>query len=79
MIFLYFARGRPNHKRVYSKAYRNISNIFFADKKEERYGSGLIDRFAYDCDCLTWTTDGVYAGSIFIRRGKFSMTTHCGV
>jgi restriction endonuclease S subunit len=27
---------------------------------------------------LTWTTDGVYAGTIFLRNGKFSMTTHCG-
>jgi restriction endonuclease S subunit len=27
---------------------------------------------------LTWTTDGIYAGTVFIRNGKFSMTTHCG-
>ncbi len=37
-----------------------------------------INSYDYDCDCLTWTTDGVYAGTVFIRSGKFSMTTHCG-
>ncbi len=39
---------------------------------------GKIDTFDYDCECLTWTTDGVYAGTVFYRHGKFSMTTHCG-
>jgi len=37
-----------------------------------------INTFDYDCDCLTWTTDGTYVGTVFIRRGRFSMTTHCG-
>ncbi len=39
---------------------------------------GKIDTFDYDCECLTWTTDGVYAGTVFYRNGKFNMTTHCG-
>lgn len=39
---------------------------------------GKIDTFDYDCECLTWTTDGIYAGTLFHRNGKFSMTTHCG-
>lgn len=37
-----------------------------------------IDTYDYDDKCLTWTTDGVYAGTLFIRNEKFSMTTHCG-
>lgn len=39
---------------------------------------GLIDTFDYNCNALTWTTDGIYAGTLFLRNGKFSMTTHCG-
>lgn len=42
---------------------------------------GVMGRIAtYDLDtvCITWTTDGVHAGTVFLRNGKFSMTTHCG-
>jgi restriction endonuclease S subunit len=39
---------------------------------------GYIDAFDFDCNALTWTTDGIYSGAVFIRSGKFSMTTHCG-
>ncbi len=39
---------------------------------------GCINSFDYDNECLTWTTDGIYAGTVFYRNGKFSMTTHCG-
>ena len=28
---------------------------------------------------LTWTTDGAYAGTIFHRKGKFSITNVCGL
>ncbi|MGC1176565.1 MAG: restriction endonuclease subunit S [Candidatus Saccharimonadales bacterium] len=40
---------------------------------------GTIDTYDYDEECFTWTTDGVYAGTVFYRNGKFSVTTHCGV
>lgn len=39
---------------------------------------GYINTYDYDTECLTWTTDGIYAGTVFYRNGKFSMTTHCG-
>ncbi len=39
---------------------------------------GEINTFDFDCKCLTWTTDGIHAGTVFLRDGKFSMTTHCG-
>jgi restriction endonuclease S subunit len=40
---------------------------------------GSINIFDYDCEAITWTTDGIHAGTVFLRNGKFSMTTHCGV
>ncbi len=38
---------------------------------------GSINTYDYDCEAITWTTDG-YAGVVFLRNGRFSMTTHCG-
>ncbi|KLL02790.1 MAG: hypothetical protein MRERV_69c001 [Mycoplasmataceae bacterium RV_VA103A] len=44
----------------------------------DNYGIiGKINYYDYDCECITWATDG-YAGIVFLRKGKFSMTTHCG-
>lgn len=40
---------------------------------------GSIDTFDYDEECFTWTTDGTYVGTVFYRKGKFSITTHCGI
>lgn len=37
-----------------------------------------LDSYDYDERCLTWTTDGIHAGTVFYRDGQFSMTTHCG-
>ncbi len=42
---------------------------------------GVMGRIAtsdLDKECITWTTDGVHAGTVFHRNEKFSMTTHCG-
>lgn len=40
---------------------------------------GRINTFDYDGEYITWTTDGAYAGSIFYRKGKFSITNVCGL
>lgn len=39
---------------------------------------GHIDSFDFEGDYLTWTTDGVYAGTVFRRSGKFNCTNVCG-
>ncbi|MCD6161690.1 MAG: restriction endonuclease subunit S [candidate division Zixibacteria bacterium] len=39
---------------------------------------GKINSFDFNSKCITWTTDGVHAGTVFLRNEKFSMTTHCG-
>jgi len=39
---------------------------------------GYINSYDYDLNCITWTTDGIHAGTVFLRDNKFSMTTHCG-
>lgn len=40
---------------------------------------GRISSYAYNGEYLTWTTDGANAGSIFYRKGKFSITNVCGL
>lgn len=38
---------------------------------------GHIDSYDYDIDeCLTYTKDGEKSGTIFLRKGKFSLTSH---
>ncbi|MFZ4860896.1 restriction endonuclease subunit S [Sphingobacterium sp. Mn56C] len=39
---------------------------------------GFIDTYDFDKDLLTWTTDGVNAGTVFRRKGKFNCTNVCG-
>ncbi|MGH1387458.1 restriction endonuclease subunit S [Kordia sp.] len=39
---------------------------------------GYIDSYDFNANLLTWTTDGVNAGTVFIRKGKFNCTNICG-
>lgn len=39
---------------------------------------GYIDTFDFDCEQLTWTTDGANAGTVFLRHGKHNCTNVCG-
>ena len=39
---------------------------------------GFINTYDFNANLLTWTTDGVNAGTVFIREGKFNCTNICG-
>ena len=52
---------------VYSSQTRNNGEI------------GKIDTYDFDGEYVTWTTDGAYAGTVFYRNGKFSITNICGL
>ncbi len=39
---------------------------------------GKINTFDFDGDYVTWTTDGIYAGTCTFRSGKFNCTNVCG-
>ena len=70
------------------KGLSKYTNKYFVKNKgnfpvysSQTFNEGIIaniNTYDYDCNCITWTTDGVYAGTVFLRNGKFSMTTHCG-
>ncbi|SHF41813.1 restriction endonuclease subunit S [Caloramator proteoclasticus] len=41
---------------------------------------GFINNYDYDCESITWTTDGANAGSVFYHiNEKFSITNVCGL
>ena len=39
---------------------------------------GYISTYDFDKSQLTWTTDGVNAGTVFLREGKYNCTNVCG-
>lgn len=39
---------------------------------------GYINTYDFDCEQITWTTDGANAGTVFIRLGKHNCTNVCG-
>lgn len=68
--------------RVISKEYlKNHKGEYpvYSSKTKDNGIFGYIDTFDYDCEALTWTTDGIYAGTVFYRNGKFSITNVCGI
>ena len=68
--------------KVYSKTYiaANAGNYPVYSSQTANNGElGRISTYDYDGEYLTWTTDGAYAGTIFHRKGKFSITNVCGL
>lgn len=39
---------------------------------------GYLNSWDHEGEAITWSTDGIYAGTTFYRNQKFSMTTHAG-
>lgn len=68
---------------------RVISKAYLADNAGEYpvYSSqtandgeiGSIDTFDFEGEFISWTTDGANAGTVFHRKGRFSVTNVCGL
>lgn len=39
---------------------------------------GYINTYDFDCEQITWTTDGANAGTVFLRQGMHNCTNVCG-
>ena len=50
----------------------------FSSQTKDNGCLGYIDTYDFDCDQITWTTDGANAGTVFIRGGKHNCTNVCG-
>ncbi|MGA3190986.1 MAG: N-6 DNA methylase [Candidatus Bathyarchaeia archaeon] len=72
-------RGYMKYTKKYCRTHKGDYPVYSG----MTYNDGLIamiDHYDYDVkQCLTWTADGVYAGTVFLREGKFSMTYHSGI
>lgn len=68
--------------RVMSKGYfvDNIGEYPVYSSQTANSGMiGSIDTFDFDGEFVSWTTDGANAGTVFYRKGKFSITNVCGL
>lgn len=69
--------------RVISKDYLRENAGEFPVYSSQTSNSGIfgfIDNYDYDCESITWTTDGANAGSVFYHKDeKFSITNVCGL
>lgn len=68
--------------RVISKQYLedNIGDYSVYSSQTRNNGEiGRISTYDFDGEYVTWTTDGAYAGTIFYRNEKFSITNICGL
>ena len=71
-------KGSPKYTLKYIRNHKGPYPVYSSQTTND--GTlGCTDTYDYDVECLTWTTDGIFAGTVFHRNGKFSMTTHCGV
>ena len=69
--------GSAKFDHKYFNKHRGIYPVY-SGKTTDSGVIAKIDTFDHDCEGITWTIDG-YAGRVFHRNGKFSMTTHCGL
>lgn len=69
-------RGRViNHQ--YIDENQGIYPVYSSQTKDNGV-MGSINTFDFEGDYVTWTTDGIYAGTCFYRTGKFNCTNVCG-
>jgi len=50
----------------------------FSSQSKEKGCMGYLNKYDFNGEYVTWTTDGVYAGTTFYRSGKFNCTNVCG-
>ena len=70
-------RGRVISKK-YLEEHRGEFPVYSSQTKNDGI-IGEIDTYDFDGEYITWTTDGAYAGTVFHRYGKFSITNICGL
>ena len=66
--------------RVISKLELDDDGIYpvFSSQTLNNGCLGYINTYDFDCEQLTWTTDGANAGEVFYREGKHNCTNVCG-
>ncbi|MDC9140860.1 restriction endonuclease subunit S [Escherichia coli] len=52
--------------------------IQYTHRKHNDGCLGYINSYDFNCEQITWTTDGANAGTVFLRKGKYNCTNVCG-
>lgn len=68
--------------RVMSKVFLSENTGIFPVYSSQTANDGMIgsiNTYDFDGEYISWTTDGANAGTIFYRKGKFSITNVCGL
>lgn len=71
-------RGRVISSSEINKQ-RNPSYPVYSSQTSNDGIMGYLDKYDFDGEYITWTTDGANAGTVFHRSGKFNCTNVCGV
>lgn len=70
-------RGKSITKN-YIQKHKGIYPVY-SSQTSNNGAIGYIDSYDINGEYVSWTTDGVYAGTVFYRNEKFNITSHCGV
>ena len=73
----YIKKGESKYTKSYINSHKGKYDVYSSKTSEDGI-IGKINSYDHDVECLTWTTDGTYVGTVYHRNTKFSMTTHCG-
>ena len=64
-------RGRVISHRDFAKSIHSKYPVYSSQTSKDGL-MGYIDTYDFDGEYITWTTDGVNAGTVFYRNGKFN-------
>ena len=71
-------RGRViSHREI--SASRYASYPVYSSQTTNDGTMGYINTYDFEGEYITWTTDGVNAGTVFYRDGRFNCTNVCGI
>ncbi|EGR3957902.1 restriction endonuclease subunit S [Vibrio cholerae] len=73
-----FGRGRVISHTEINRAVSKLYPVYSSQTSNEGV-MGYIDTYDFEGEFVTWTTDGVNAGKVFYRNGRFNCTNVCGV
>lgn len=73
-----FYKGKSKYTKAYCNKHKGSYPVYSSDTKGDKC-IGFIDSFDWDCECVTMTTNGHYAGTPnYIPAQKFNMNGDCG-
>lgn len=70
-------RGRVISQKEIKRSYQHKYPVYSSQTQNNGI-MGYIDTYDFEGEYITWTTDGINAGTVFYRNGLFNCTNVCG-